>query len=281
MSLFEKIIAAPYYYMKYADIFGTFRGPLLLTASHIRPKLAGRRVMSRLPGTEIPLILRLRTSDLIAFLEIFLNREYDWSFNAPPTVIVDIGAYIGLSTAFFASKYPQATIIAVEPDPENFELLKFNTARFPNVHAMHAAVWRENGVISITDPGIGAWGLRVTDADADPGAGLVRAVTLDQIIKEFSLDRIDLLKVDVEGSETEIFATANSWISAVDVICAELHDWFKPGCSRSFYQAVGEFPIELRRNEDVLVARAESRLNPIGGGRDSELDGHPRPRRAD
>jgi FkbM family methyltransferase len=263
MSLGEKVNTVAWAYKAHAAAFGTVKGPLLWAASRIRPKLAGRRVMSQLLGTDIPLTLRLRTSDMFVFLEIFSHREYEWAFNASPMVIVDIGGYTGLSAAFFASKYPQATIIAVEPDPENFELLKLNTARLPNVHAVHAAAWRESGVISIADPGLGAWGLQVTDAD--PGAGLVRAVTVDEIIKEFDLDRIDLLKIDVEGSETEIFAAADSWIAAVDVICIELHDRFKSGCSRSFYQAVGEFPIELRRNEDVLVARAESRLIPIGG----------------
>ena len=70
-------------------------------------------------------------------------------------------------------------------------------------------------------------------------------------------------KVDVEGSEKEIFSTADSWLSFVDVICIELHDRFKSGCSRSFFKAVEDFPIELHRSEDVLVARAESRLIPI------------------
>jgi hypothetical protein len=71
------------------------------------------------------------------------------------------------------------------------------------------------------------------------------------------------LKVDVEGSEKEIFSTADSWISSVDAICIELHDRFKIGCSRSFFTAVQDFPIELHRNEDVLVARADSQLAPV------------------
>ena len=95
------------------------------------------------------------------------------------------------------------------------------------------------------------------------GGDLVRAVTIDEIRQEFRLDRIHLLKVDVEGSEKEIFSTADSWISSVDAICIELHDRFKIGCSRSFFMAVQDFPIELHRNEDVLVARADSQLVPV------------------
>jgi hypothetical protein len=81
---------------------------------------------------------------------------------------------------------------------------------------------------------------------------------------EFNLDRIDLLKIDVEGSEKEIFADSKSWISAVDAICVEFHDRFKPGCCRSFFGAVEEFPIELWSAKDVaMVARTDSRLVPI------------------
>ena len=176
---------------------------------------------------------------------------------------------IGLSACYFATRYPNATIIAIEPDEENFGLLKQNTERFQNVHAIRAALWAESGSVSLKDPGQGDWALRVAESDsADAGhpescSQEIRAVTINEIRKEYDIDKIDLLKVDVEGSEKEIFADADSWISFVDAICIELHDRFKTGCSRSFYAAAKDFPIELRRGEDVLVARHSSRLNPI------------------
>jgi FkbM family methyltransferase len=251
------------YYGAYASVFGYARGASLLLTSR-RPSKLGERTEVMLPGTDIPLTLRLGTSDISVFKEIFIALEYGWVFNTAPSVIVDVGGYIGLSAAFFAHTYPEAMIIAIEPDARNYELLMHNTARFPNVHAVHAAVWKESGTISLTDPGSGAWGLQVSESYAsDTGGDLVRAVTIDEIRKEFGLDRIDLLKVDVEGSEKEIFSTADSWISSVDAICIELHDRFKVGCSRSFFTAVQDFPIELRRNEDVLVARADSQLVPV------------------
>ena len=46
---------------------------------------------------------------------------------------------------FFAHTYPEATIVAIEPDARNYQLLMLNTARFPNVHAVRAAVWKESG----------------------------------------------------------------------------------------------------------------------------------------
>jgi hypothetical protein len=82
-------------------------------------------------------------------------------------------------------------------------------------------------------------------------------------MRDYDLEKIDLLKVDVEGSEREIFANAEPWIESVGAICMELHDRFKAGCSRSFFKAVDDFPIELRRGEDVLVVRDRSFLNPV------------------
>jgi FkbM family methyltransferase len=251
------------YYGAYAATFGYTRGASLLLTSR-RASKSGQRLEVMLPGTDIPLTLRLGTSDISVFKEIFIDLEYGWQFNTSPSVIVDVGGYIGLSAAFFAHAYPEAMIIAIEPDARNYELLMLNTSRFPNVHAVRAAVWKESGTISLTDPGFGAWGLQVSES-YDPVAGgeLIRAVTIDEIRQEFGLDRIQVLKVDVEGSEKEIFSTADSWISSVDAICIELHDRFKIGCSRSFFMAVQDFPIELHRNEDVLVARADSQLVPV------------------
>lgn len=250
-------------YSSYAATFGYIRAASMFPARR-RLSSAGRRVEVMIPDTDIPLTLRVGTSDVDVFEEIFVNWEYGWIFNSPPQVIVDVGGYIGLSAAFFAQTYPAAKIIAIEPDPQNFELLMQNTARFPNVSAVRAAVWKESGTITLADPGLGSWGLQVSDAsNALPVSEPIRAVTLDEIRQEFNIDRIDLLKVDVEGSEKEIFHTADSWLPFVDVICIELHDRFKVGCSRSFYKAVEDFPIEIRRNEDVLVARTDSRLVPL------------------
>jgi FkbM family methyltransferase len=271
----SKVFSQADVYESHRNTFGAVRGSVLYTRTLVRPRSAGRRVTVSIPGTDIPITVRLGSSDINVFQDIFISREYGWKFSAKPEVIVDAGGYTGMSAAFFAHQYPEATIVAIEPDAENFALLKLNTSRFPNVHPVHAAVWSESGVISLTDPGYGSWGFQVAAhadhatavavGEADPATGLVRAVTFDEIIKEFNLDHIDLLKVDVEGSEKEIFANAEPWISSVGAICIELHDRLKTGCSRSFFTAIADFGVEVRRSqsEDVLVARASSPLVPI------------------
>lgn len=249
--------------------FGAARGSLLFLMSRLWPRSRGHRMTLALPNSGTPVTVRLGTSDVRVFVDIFCRQEYGWDFAAPPQVILDAGAYTGLSASFFATRYPDATIIAIEPDEENFKLLELNTARFKNVHPIRAALWAKSGSVSLKDPGNGDWAFQVSESgnsvttEAEARSKSIRAVTIDDIRREFNLDKIDLLKVDVEGSEKEIFANAGPWISSVDAICIELHDRFKTGCSRSFFRAVDDFAIELRRGEDVLVARSHSRLTPI------------------
>lgn len=251
--------------------FGVPRGASLFLWSYLRPKSRGQEIKLAAPGSGASLTVRLGTSDVQVFNDIYLRREYEWNLNSSPKVIVDAGAYTGLSTSFFAAKYPEATVIAIEPDKDNFKLLVRNTTRFKNVHAVHAALWAESGSVSLMDPGSGAWGLRLLESSGpatvtnEPDGGTrsrpIRAVTISDILRDYCLEKIDLLKVDVEGSEKEIFADARAWIASVDAICIELHDRFKAGCSRSFFKAVDDFPIEVRRGEDVLVMRDPSRLH--------------------
>jgi FkbM family methyltransferase len=244
----------------YIRCFGWARGFVFFMLGLVWPRSRGRKVAVRLPDAPGPLFVRLDTTDILVFNEIFRGGEYDWDFDSPPACVVDAGAYTGLSTAFFAHRYPQAKIIAIEPNPENFEMLLLNTSGAGNVSAVRAVFWIEGGgSVRLTDPGNGAWAYRLAPADESPApektVASVPAVTVSDILRDYGLERIGLLKLDVEGSEKELFEHSAPWISKVDGICLELHDRFKPGCSRAFFKAVDDFPLELRRGEEVLVLR--------------------------
>jgi hypothetical protein len=82
-------------------------------------------------------------------------------------------------------------------------------------------------------------------------------------MSDYEVDRVNLLKLDIEGSEKEVFSNARPWIDRVDAISIELHDRFKPGCTRAFFGAVTDFPIELRRGEKILVIRDNSPMGVV------------------
>ena len=207
-----------------------------------------------IPGSDKKVLVRLGTTDVAAFEDVFLRGEYQQPLPGTPNVVVDAGANVGMSSVYFALKYPLARIIAVEPEPTNFEILAKNAARFPQITAVHAAIWCNDGTVQISDPGKGKWGMRVTTGS---GAS-IRAITMPTLMKDYHLRRIDLLKMDVEGAECEILQNAEGWMSHVATICVELHDRLRPGCSDAFEVATADFPKRWKEGPVNWAARGSA-----------------------
>jgi FkbM family methyltransferase len=199
-----------------------------------------------------PVIVRLGTTDVAAYKQVFERGEYDLPLAKAPDVIIDAGANVGMASVYFAQLYPKAKIIAVEPHPETFRILQKNAIRFPQITPIRAALWNREGTLCIQSNNEGSWGMRVSDQRTDLE---VRSLTLGTLLRETGVAHVDLLKVDVEGAEREIFEDATNWISGVDVICTELHDRFKDGCYASFEAATRDFPCRWRQGELSCVAR--------------------------
>jgi FkbM family methyltransferase len=202
----------------------------------------------------------LRTTDVFSFHQVLVIGEYDWEFSKPPRVIVDAGANIGLASLFYANKYPEATIVAIEPEASNFEILKKNIAPYSNVIPVHSALWGRNDRITLTNPGLGCWGFQTFDEaerDIAKSSEKVPAITVEKLMADHRINYIDILKVDIEGSEKEVFESPSLWIENVGVIVIELHDKLRTGCGRSVYLATQGFEFEWRRGETVFLARRE------------------------
>ena len=78
---------------------------------------------------------------------------------------MDAGAYTGLSTVFFANRFPDKKIIAIEPDKENYAMLIKNTHKYKNVKAYHAAVWNRNTTVVIINKESSLWGFQVEETE--------------------------------------------------------------------------------------------------------------------
>jgi FkbM family methyltransferase len=134
-------------------------------------------------------------------------------------MIVDCGANIGITSLFLAARYPAATILSVEPHPDNFALLKTNVADVPRILPIHACVTGtpERAVRLTSDQA--AWGNRIaTDADGV----LVPAVTIERLCKQTGIEKIDLLKLDIEGAEEQVLKNA-TFLARTEYIIVELH----------------------------------------------------------
>ena len=189
-----------------------------------------------LPGIKYPITLRKGTSDILVFYKIFLNREYDDNYNNP-SVIIDAGANIGLFSIFMKSKYPNAKIIAIEPDVENFKILEKNLACYTNVYLENSGLWSKDCKLVVYDKNnYGKMGLVVKE---DLINGTINGISVDSIMHKYALSRIDLFKLDIETSEKEVFTAGyEKWLIKTKLIVIELHDWLGVECSKPFFSAI-------------------------------------------
>ncbi len=170
------------------------------------------------------IVLRTFAGDIFVLFEVLLGRCYNIpDAILPPEnvrVILDCGAKVGITALYFASRYPNARIFSIEPNDKNFALLKHNTAVEPRISPIHGAIVgrARNSVRLTTDKP--AWGNFITEH----AEGLeVPAFTIEQILELNDLSRIDLLKVDIEGAEKELFANSE-FMRRVGFVVVELHD---------------------------------------------------------
>lgn len=186
------------------------------------------------------------TSDEDVIWQIFSRRDYDLTMlkrfgeihafvehhhrRGLRPLIVDAGANIGISAAFFALTFPTALIVAIEPEGSNFDLLVKNTQGL-NVRCLHAALSAQTGNAVVVDTGDGNWAFRTEksqDGGANPG---VSCATIDALYAEYGAAGAHypfLAKIDIEGGEQDVFTCNTGWVSRTPLVLAELHDWLFP-----------------------------------------------------
>ncbi|HUO04952.1 MAG TPA: FkbM family methyltransferase [Candidatus Binataceae bacterium] len=244
-------------WIRYIRLLGVAQG--IAIARQLRmPYRILTGVTVNVPGIAAPLVIRQGISDVRVFRQVFVARDYDLQLPADRTAIktiIDGGANAGYSTAFFATEFPNARVIAIEPEASNFAALTANTRAYPNVSRVNAAIWGNSGVVKIANPDAEKWSMQVVPAESGPAA--IKAMTIDEILKESGQTRIDLLKLDVEGAEREIFSGECAWLDRVGFIAIEIHDRMKPDCSEAVYTATRRHGFERigQRGENVILGR--------------------------
>jgi FkbM family methyltransferase len=134
------------------------------------------------------------------------------------------------------NRFPQSAIIAIEPDPANFELLKKNTSPYDDVDLIQAGLWHSASKLAVVDKFHQGHSALAVHEDLQ---GPVRGISIDELMAEHSLPYIDLLKIDIESSELQVFLkNTGQWLPRVRTIIIELHDDFVPGCAHAFFDAV-------------------------------------------
>ncbi|NLD77708.1 MAG: FkbM family methyltransferase [Acidimicrobiales bacterium] len=171
--------------------------------------------------------IRSHTTDISVLGELTSGKSYAAAAAClPPTgdgvTIVDLGANTGLAARWLQQRCPGATLVCVEPEPGNVEVLRHNiaTARPAGV-VFPVCVGADERTVSLEDHG-GEFAFAMAD---DPG-GDIEVWTMEHVLKEAGVDKIDLLKCDIEGAERELFADCSEWIGLVRSAVVECHDDF-------------------------------------------------------
>jgi FkbM family methyltransferase len=166
--------------------------------------------------------------------------------------MIDAGAHIGI-VSLTAAQNPRVKVHAFEPDPANVVAFRRNLALNPDarVELNEVAVGEEAGEVHLSVPIPGQSSIGHISDEGVP----VRQVTLDEYADEHGIERVDLLKMDVEGYECSVLRGARRLLEErrIGVIVTEVHE--------AFLQRAGASRTEL---ESLLAGYAPRPLPPVG-----------------
>jgi len=189
-----------------------------------------------------PVRLRARTSDAFIFRQIMIEEEYRPLRNLQVATMLDLGANIGLASAWFLSNFPGARVFAVEADEDNCARCEENLGVYGGrVDVLHGAAWSSRAILSLCR-GTHKASIRVQETPNDAGEIRVQGWNLSSLIEMSGFSEVDLLKIDIEGAEEAIFsADVSGWLPRVRNLCIELHG---EKCRKAFFGALTDYDFD-------------------------------------
>jgi FkbM family methyltransferase len=204
--------------MQFWKLCGTCQTVKLLTARFLGKK----EILVKTPLLDKMVLLRMNNSDLVIFLGTFLHGDSWLEKRFEPKTILDLGANIGITALQFIRQFSQATIIAVEPDSDNFKILQLNIEGQKNVRAMQKVIKSQKGYFKIDNPSDLAMAFRFEKARPTEG-GVIEGTTIEALLEENHAEPPVLVKMDIEGTEREIFLSECGWMKKIGAILVEPH----------------------------------------------------------
>lgn len=205
----------------------------------------------KLPKLQFPFYYRPNTIDEYTIIEIFGEDCYNIDLPFEPKFIIDAGANIGLSTVYFANRYPNAAIVAIEPEGNNYQLLKRNAGHYPGIETIHSAIWKNNANLEIRDKGYGLRGFVVEEVKEASDNSFV-AMSINEIVGE--RDWVDVFKMDIEGSEKYLFQeNYEAWLPKVKCLIIELHDDMVEDSSATVFKVMETYNFTYFKKEENWI----------------------------
>lgn len=228
-----------------------------------------------LPEIATPLMVRASGSDIWNLRQIFLEGDQeaepymygDYAFAMPsPRRILDLGAYCGYTAVYFANRFPNAEIVCVEPPGANFEALRVNTAPYPNMRCLAAAVWSERTTLQLSRHVLGDWGNQFTPSNP-PENGAIPAYSISDILAMHGWDGADFIKCLVQWGVVDILTPLDrSWVDRVSVVATKAPGGVWPNLDDESRLLAG-FPDEtferITNRNMVLAFRRRAGINVL------------------
>jgi len=213
----------------------------------VRPRQVRHALTARLRGS----------SDMDVFEQIFIGQEYlSLRSLKDVSLVLDLGANVGYSSAWFLNCFPNSRVVALEPDDRNVEISRVNLKPYgERAMLVHGAVWSESTSLKLWKGAFRdgrEWATQVVQPLASSG-GDVQAWDVGSLIDMAGVGKADLLKVDIERAELAVFGeTARTWLPRIRNICIELHG---PDCEKVFFQALAGFDYSLEYSGELTICR--------------------------
>lgn len=208
------------------------------------------------------ILIANNSSDAQVFEQIYLNEEYGSILKLliekkiEPTLMIDAGANIGLTSLYFKSHFPDLRIITLEPSESTFNRLTQNIQlnNYSKVINVNKGLWSKSTKLKAdrTFRDGEDWSFRLVEAGPTEQP-FFESTCVQDIISEFSLDKIDFLKIDIEGGEDNVFAYGCdiTWLDKVLVIAIEIHDEFK--CRERIESMLTKHNFDLSHSGELTI----------------------------
>lgn len=210
----------------------------------------------------LQIILRRDSSDFVVFEQIFLQEELRpvieliKKHGIDVRYILDCGANIGLTSVYLSTHLPGSSILAVEPEPDNFTYLQKNIEanKVSNIKAVQKGVWVEKAMMEQDEDFCPAKGWAFAVKESRDKTGTIAVDTIENIVKLENFPTIDYIKIDIEGSEFELFRNLNSWgpfFKGIKIVSIEIHE--KRGKAVEIENILLDAGFSLFRSGELLI----------------------------
>lgn len=156
------------------------------------------------------------------FRTYFVEESYRFASLSDNPYIVDCGANVGVGVRYWKTLFPSARVVALEPDPQIFDLLVANTSGLSDVELLRKAAWSADTVLSFA--AVGADGGHLSSL-ADHGDEVVTLEVEAVRLREYLVGNVDLLKIDIEGAELEVLRDCQDRLGLVQNLFVEYHSF--------------------------------------------------------